>query len=79
MVSGGGLLYSRVTGTNPYFSEKPLKDEIERHAQGVPGIITEVISVFMDKHRQVVSRLPSLFTGKETQMQILAISRLYNE
>ena len=72
-------MYSRVSGTNPHFRETPLKDEIERHAQGVPGIITEVISVFMDKRRQVVSRLPSLFTGKETQTQRLTISRLYNE
>ena len=72
-------MYSRVIGTNSHFSEKSLKDEIERHAQGVPGIITEVISVFMDTRRQVVSRLPSLFTSKETQTQRLAISRLYNE
>lgn len=57
---GGGFLRSRVTGTNTYFSEKPLKDGAERHAQGsarhpeqlVPVIVTAVISVFMDKHRQ---------------------------
>ena len=42
---GACLLYGRVPGTNPHFSRKPLKDEIERHPQGVPGIVTEVISV----------------------------------
>lgn len=43
-----------------YFSEKPLKDGAERHAQGsaghperlVPVVVTAAISVFMDKHRQ---------------------------
>ena len=72
-------MYGRVTGTNPHFSRKPLKDEIERHPQGVSGIVTEVISVFMDKRRQVVPRLPPLFTGKETETQRLATSRLYHE
>ena len=61
-----------------HFSEKPLKDGADRHAQGsarhpeqlVPVIIMAVTSLFSwMKTRQVVQRSPSLFTGEETETQ----------